>query len=366
MNEIQIQYLSPVIKVVSAGCNLRCGYCFYSGNQPEIKKMSIDILEVLTEKFLEGTKFVRFIWHGGEPTIMGTDFYRKAIEIQKKLKRPSQVIKNSIQTNATLLDNKWIDFIQERNISPGISLDGPRQLHNITRKNANGQGSFDQVVEGMELLRQAKITFRPIAVVNSKTVDCPEEIFWFFYNLGLSFSVNMCTSFPSDPDDVKKLAISPMQYAKFLARLLELWLDLDDENFRIRPLEDIVRGMFNRRVGLCRYEGICSTYITIDSNGDVYPCDEFLNEEFLLGNLVERSLSEVYSSRKLQNYYSGRADMWAVCRQCEWFNTCKGGCMREWKGRKSLHNPETEEFCQARKFIFEKTQKTLRALEYEL
>jgi len=203
-------------------------------------------------------------------------------------------------------------------------------------------------------------------VINSFNVTFPDEIFWFMHDLGVSFSANPCTAKPNDPEEVKALAISPTQYAVFLLRLLELWLKLDDKSFRIRPLDDIVKGVLGKQPSLCRYLGDCARYITIDSNGDVYPCDAFLDGNYLLGNLVEQGLQGIFAGAALVSYYESRSTMWHACRQCEWFLICKGGCMREWEGKKEIADPRDEEFCGARRWLFTQARAKLAQLGYEV
>lgn len=364
MEEWLFGNFSPVIKVVSAGCNLRCTYCFYSGHQPKIKIMDDYTLNILIKSCLEISPFVKFIWHGGEPTIPGIKFYRQVVEYQNLLRHSNQKIMNGIQTNATLVNKELAEFFRDNHFSVGVSLDGPEKLHNFARKNNSDKGSYNQVMRGVITLKEAGIKFGAIAVINSFTVHYPDEIFYFMHDLGLSFSANNCTAKQTDPIEIRNLAITSKQYTSFLLRLFDLWIKLDDRNFRINPLDDIVRGVSKKRPKLCKYNGICSRYITIDSNGDVYPCDEFLEEKYRFGNLINQSLPEILKSDSVQNYYSGRVKILASCQDCEWLNICNGGCMREWEGKKLVSNPKKYEFCKSRRVLFKSINKKLIRLGY--
>ncbi|MBI1863949.1 radical SAM protein [Candidatus Woesebacteria bacterium] len=364
MNEWIFRTFSPIIKVVGAGCNLRCTYCFYFGHQPKINIMGNDVLKLVLSECLQAASFVRFIWHGGEPTIAGAEYYRKILAIEDKVRRDGQKVTHSIQTNATLLNPQWIDLLKSKRFSIGVSIDGPEYLHNFARINANGRGSFREVQKGIVLFRNAGIKFGSIAVVNSYTVNFPEEIFWFMYNQKISFSANACVAYPSDPEEVRQLTISPMQFSNFLLRLLDLWLKTDDPTFNIKPLDDIIKGILGRQPSLCRYRGQCQMYLTIDSNGDVYPCDEYLNQNYNFGNLRQTPLKKIVQSTNLNEYYAGRTIMQTVCQNCQWFNICKGGCMREWGGSKSITDPRETEFCKARQFLFEEVRDRIQLLGY--
>ena len=364
MDKWLFRNFNPVIKAVSAGCNLRCGYCFYSGNQPEIKAMRPEVLRAVIARCLEVSPAVKFTWHGGEPTLAGIGFYQEAVALENELRHPNQRVTNTIQTNATIITREWTDFFLRSGFGVGVSIDGPERLHNFARRNAAGLGSFREMLSGMQTLRDGRVKFGAIAVVNSFTVDYPEEIFWFMRGLGLSFSANSCVARPSDPNEVRNLAISPTRYTEFLLRLSDLWFELDDPKFRIRPLEDVVKGVLGRSPSLCRYTGSCSRYVTVDYNGEVYPCDEFLEPKYLLGNLEGQSIAEILASQQATAYYFGRAATQVSCGACEWLRICKGGCMREWDGRKSIADPRNEEFCQARKMLFAGIQGRLASLGY--
>jgi len=217
--------LSPVIKAVSGGCNLRCNYCFYSGNQPEIKRMSVDTLEALTKHLLESpSKHFNFIWHGGEPMLLGIEFYEKALEAQTRYKRSDQDIRNSLQTNATLINQGWVDFFKRNSFGVGVSIDGPAELHDLVRVQTDGRGSYDQVVSGINQLKAANISFGGIAVVNRITVNHPETMFAFIKDGGIPMALNRCNANTDDPEEVRKLAVGPAEYNAFLLKIFDLWI----------------------------------------------------------------------------------------------------------------------------------------------
>lgn len=357
---------SPIIKAVSTGCNLRCDYCFYSGYQPELKKMDEGTLEVVISRFLEASpEQVEFIWHGGEPTLMGISFYQKAIALEKRLAKPGQRVRNSIQTNGTLIDGAWAQFLKENHWSIEISLDGPKGIHGLTRKDATGNNTYEASKQCLDLLKELAIPAGCIAVVNRYSIDYPEEIFSFFYKSKIPVKLNRCTAKLDDPETVQNLAISPQEYTKFLIRIFNIWLNTDDPNFRISPLKQLVSMNLGYPTEYCQYRGACGKYMTVDYNGEVYPCDEFKETRYLLGDLTEQTIFEIIGSRRFKDYHSGRKDILEKCQGCQWINICNGDCIREWGGKKIIADPKKEEFCQERQLLFSTIKRELNQRGYK-
>ncbi len=365
MNDWIFPHFSPIIKVVSAGCNLRCKYCFYSGNQPEIMIMDEKVLGIVIDQCLSVAPNVSFVWHGGEPTIAGIKYYQQMLRLCNELKRPGQRVSHNIQTNGTLLDEEWADFMRNNRFSIGVSLDGPEHINNYTRVDANGRGAFSSTMRGVNILKNANVKFGVLAVINSNSVKYPDEIFSFMYSKGLSFSANPCTSDPSDPDSVRELAVSPMQYANFVLRLMDLWLKLEDPTFKVGPVNDLIKAVLGKQPRICRFKGNCKRYVTIDSSGEVYPCDAFLNSKHILGDLKRESLQNIVDNDATRMYYSGRLKIIIGCGDCEWLQICKGGCMRTWEGEKSITDPREYEFCQARQYLFQSVRTRLSEIGYK-
>jgi len=363
MNSWLYPMFSPVMKVVSAGCNLRCGYCFYFGSQLEVHVMDESTLRLAIDECLSVAPNVKFIWHGGEPTIPGVDYYRQVLEICEELRRPDQHISHSIQTNATLLDDEWAIFLRESGFGVGVSIDGPQPIHDIVRVDVLGRGTHNLVMRGIQYLREHQVKFGTVTVINNHSVTQPDEIFWFFYNHEIRFNANICTANPNDPSPIKALAISPMEYARFVLRLMELWLEVDDPHFRVGPVDDIIKGVLGRPMRLCRFKGQCHLYVTIDHNGDVYPCDGFLDHRYLLGNLTTMRLPSILAGDRAIVYFQSRDEVRAGCGNCEWLSICQGGCMRTWAA-KSLAIPQDHSFCQARKLLFNEARAKLAQIGY--
>lgn len=360
------KHLAPIIKVVRTTCNLRCPYCFYEGSQSSrLEVMDEQVLEIILKRFFDmPSKNVQFFWHGGEPLLAGIPFYEKIIQTQKSLSQ-QHIIKNSLQTNGTLIDSTWAKFFKENHFGVGVSLDGPQHIHDLVRVNANGNGSFKQVMDGISTLRQEGMETGVIAVINSNSVKYPKELFSFFYKNRLSFSANDCVSGESEPQSVKELAVNPRDYAVFLLEILDLWLETGDTNFKVKPLEDFIHGVMGQKPQLCKFSGSCYRYITVDINGDIYPCHEYLNQQFLLGNLVEMPLGEIIKSSRYQQYYAGRGETKLTCGQCKWLQVCQGWCMRSWNGKNAINDLSEHQTCEMLQYLFEEISQKLRKFGYK-
>lgn len=355
---------TAILKPVSASCNLRCKYCFYDGQQGEISLMSDETLETVIARCLEATsKSVRFIWHGGEPLLAGISFYERVLKLEEKYCRPNQQVQNSIQTNATLLNEKWLRFLDANGFRIGISLDGPEKLHDFARIDTGGKGTFAKVIRAVNLMQSLGVNFGVIAVINSYSIRCPEQIYCFFSSQELSFSPNICM-------DAGELTANPLDYARFMIRIFDLWMDEDNPRMRIRPLinaTQAVLGLSPRYYDvsivpkLCRFQGNCHKYLTVDFNGDVYPCDKFTETRFKLGNLLEASLQEISAFREYQQFFGQREEVVQLCDGCEWFQVCQGGCMREWDITGERVNPHNA-YCEGRKILFTHIQKRLQKI----
>jgi len=194
-------------------------------------------------------------------------------------------------------------------------------------------------------------------------VTYPDDIFWFFYNNGINFNANPCTARPDDPEPVRDLAVSPTEYANFVLRLMDLWLEVDDPTFRVGPADDIIKGILGKRMKLCRFRGQCHMYVTIGHDGNVYPCDGFLDDRCWLGNLTVMPLSVTMSGVIATEYYLSRSIVQDGCGECEWLPICQGGCMRTW-GAKMIEIPQDREFCQARQLLFTQARDKLAQIGY--
>jgi uncharacterized protein len=267
-----------------------------------------------------------------------------------------------MQTNGTLISLKWARFFKEHCFGVGISLDGPEQIHNHTRKFSTGIGSFERTMKGIGFLHNLELNTGAIAVINSYSVQYPHEIFSFFYEHGIWFSANSCDAMLGDPQSILDLAVDPMEYAIFLLRVFDLWLETDNPHFMIKPITDFVRALMGKRTELCKFSGSCYRYITIDTNGDVYPCCEYKKTKYLLGNLLLSTFEEIACGKIFQDYYSKRQERLSICGECKWVSICQGWCRRNWEDKETFSRENG--YCDALQLIFSVVSNKLNSMGY--
>lgn len=316
-----------LVKPVSDLCNLNCSYC-YEGKGLERKrsKMSYQTLEELTIQILKYCKTtISWSWHGGEPLLRGIDFYREAILLQKKHNIKGVKIKNSIQTNGTLINKDWVIFFRENDFVVGISIDGSKDIHDDQRVDFNGNGSFDIIKKNVQLLLDFGLVPRCISVLNSENMDSPEEYFKTMLSLGFkSFDIHPSFGFDGSISESKS---NPKSYSEFMVSLFNIWKMNNDSTIRIRPFDEFFRAYIGERPTLCFNSGTCSSIIAINADGNVIPCTRpFHGDEFIFGNVNRSSLTEILKSPKWNNFVKDELIGQRFSKECEWGNLCFGGC----------------------------------------
>lgn len=345
--------ITPIIKVVGDSCNLRCGYCFYSTkDQLTSHVMSDELLEKCISEIIKfSNNKIIFIWHGGEPLLAGKDFFRNAVALQKKHKREDQEIRNSIQTNATLVDNEWAKFFKDNNFRVGISLDGDKLSHDVFRKNSAGKGSFEKTFQGINVLRSHGIEPGIIQTITKDNISRCAENFSFFANtLRLkNWGINPFFGRVSFNEQMKNQGVLNEELAGFLKKCFDMWLHRGDPKLRIREIDNFLTGIFGKRAKLCIFNGNCASYICIDYDGKIYPCDRFSGrDDLLFGDLSKQPLEEVLQSDVRVNYARCVNVPHPDCAVCEWKLMCHNGCTH--------HRPDGVNgkyyYCAARKEFF--------------
>ena len=355
---------SLLVKPVSARCNLACGYCFYLGRSelyPERPKRMVDeVLEAMISQFMDiCPTHASFSWQGGEPLLAGLDFYRRAVELQKAHGR-GQVVSNAFQTNGTLLDGEWARFFHEYRFLVGISLDGPAHLHNIYRRTRSGKPTFEMVMRGIEHLRAGKVDFNVLSVVNDVTVSHPEEIYEFLLSEGIKYMQFVpCLELDPKADAPPPYNVDPEEYGEFLCRTFDLWRR-DFPEVYVRLFNSVLAMRLGRPEGLCTLGPACGQYVVIEHNGDVYPCDFLVRPDTLLGNILETPLRRIVEGTRLLEFSRRKSTLPEECMECEWLDTCYGGCQyHRWdEGKRSR-----SEFCPAYRRFFEYSDEGFRELE---
>jgi uncharacterized protein len=323
-------------KPVSSACNLNCSYCYYSVENSKIgstvnSRIEFDLLEKYISQHIEATTddLILFSWHGGEPTLAGIDFYRKAVEIQKKYLPVGKKLVNGIQTNGTLINDEWCRFLKSENFLVGISMDGPEEFHDRFRLKNIGQGTFNEVLRGYQLLQRYEITTEILCVVNAVNAEYPQEVYRFLKSLNAGFItflplVERKSDFKTEVTDN---TVSPEAFGKFLVQIFDEWIENDIGKVTVQIFEEALRVAFDKEHTLCIFKENCGGVPVIESNGDFYSCDHFVNPQHLLGNISEKSVSDFLDSAEQKAFGKAKSlTLPEYCRNCEVLSMCNGEC----------------------------------------
>ena len=323
-----------LIKPTGPSCNLACDYCFYLEKEslyPGKNRMELSTAERMVYQLLEPGGPVTFSWQGGEPTLMGLDFFRKAVEFQKKHGHSGQRITNTIQTNGLLLDEDWAKFFQKYNFLVGLSLDGPGDLHDAYRKSPGGKGSFAEVMQAAGLLEKHKVPFNVLTVLNRRTVKQPLRITNFFLQNDLNYIQFIPAIETVEADvggEISPFSPRPVEVGKFLDKVFQKWASSFPPRFSVRYFDSILNTCLGYEPGMCRIDANCGSYLVVEHNGDVYPCDFFVEKDLKLGNLNQTSLKEVAGGEEFNRFAEEKFEFSEECRDCDYLNYCYGGCQR--------------------------------------
>lgn len=318
---------------VGPTCNLDCEYCYYLKKTelyPETNnfQMTEEILEEYIKQYIDAQPgpVVNFGWQGGEPTLRGLDFFKKAVKLQQKYAPTGWKIENSIQTNAVLIDDQWAKFLKANNFLVGVSLDGPKNLHNRYRKDKNDKGTHQKVLARIEKLKEYEIEYNILAVVNNLNSKKPKEVYQFFKELAADF-IQFIPIVERDAEkEIISRSVAPKEYGKFLIGVFNEWInDLGD--IYVQIFEESVSAWAGFGTNLCVFSQTCGKGPVMEYNGDLYACDHFVEPEYKLGNINQISILEMMNSSQQQKF--GRAkteDLNPQCLECDYKFICNGGC----------------------------------------
>lgn len=353
----------PVIKPVGGSCNLHCAYCYFrqkEGGKTNTTVMGDGTLRSLIDATCGNQKTVEFIWHGGEPLLAGIDFYHQVLEHESSWFSGEKRIYNSIQTNGTLVDERWVDFFSSNNFAAGVSLDGPAQFHDRVRGYRDGKGSFKKTMEAIHLLKEGGVLSDIICCISSVNCDFPDSIFDFFIAQGIKRLKFLQVQGRDQRDRLLPCSITGEQYANFLIGIFKKWLKLDDPEVEIREIKSIVNLMLGGNFRECMFAGECYKYFTVYPDGSIYGCDSLPKVESMRFGHISEGLKQLEISPNFIKFRQRMKELKKKCASCEWFHICRGGCLQDWWP--DIFNPKTRNlFCEGLKKIFTTLQKALRA-----
>jgi len=356
---------SLLIKPASAVCNLDCSYCFYLDRDADpykalpARRMTTDTLERLVDTFLfYSYPQSVFAFQGGEPTLAGLPFFEQLVEFQKQYGRGGQAVSNSLQTNAVLIDQSWCDFFRSYQWLLGVSLDGPEEINDLYRFNKEGRGTWRRVIQSVELLQKNRVDFNILCVLSQANVERPRELYRFYRSLGIdNLQFIPLAEFAADGSPMP-YTITPEQYGRFLCEIFDLWWP-DRRKVRIRLFDNLAEALAGQKPGSCTLHETCDSYVVVEYNGDVYPCDFFVEGGWKLGNVTLDSWPEIARRTRRYQFASKKTLAHPDCQVCEYQSICHGGCP------KFRHGPlrrfdDLDYFCAAYKMIYARSLGPLR------
>ncbi len=321
-------------------CNLDCKYCYFLSKErlyPNSDfRMSETVLEEYTRQYIETQQVheVTFAWQGGEPTLMGLDFYKQAVGYQQKHKKPGMRIFNALQTNAVTLDDDWCAFFAENDFLLGVSVDGPKHLHDAYRVDKGGAPTFDRVMAGVELLKKHKVEFNILTTVHAANAEHPLEIYRFIRDEMQAQFIQFIPIVERDNDTgfqegsgVTDRSVTAEQYGRFLTTIFDEWVRHDVGRMYVQIFDVALAAWTGNNPGLCIFEETCGTALAMEHNGDVYSCDHYVEPKFKLGNIIDVPLSNIVVMDRQRDFGLAKRDtLPQYCRDCEVRFVCNGGC----------------------------------------
>jgi uncharacterized protein len=337
-------------KPIGPICNLDCKYCFYLEKEnlyPGTKQwaMSRELLERYIHQYIAAQPLdeVHFAWQGGEPTLLGVDFFRTAVELQRRFAN-GKTIYNALQTNGTLIDDEWAGFLAEHHFLVGVSIDGPRELHDCYRVDKGQAPTFDRVMRGITKLKEHNVEFNTLTVVHRRNSAHPIEVYRFLKEIGSGFIqfipiverraveadgdglVLIQPSFQSAAQ-VTDWSVEPEAYGKFLSRIFDEWVKQDVGRYFVQLFDVALESWLGLDASLCVFRKTCGSALAMEHTGDLYSCDHFVYPENKLGNIMDAALEQLVTSPQQKAFGNAKCDsLPQMCRRCEVRFACNGEC----------------------------------------
>ena len=373
-------------KPSGATCNLACSYCFFLDKEllyPNSKfRMPEDVLEDYIQQLIETHRSnqVTVAWQGGEPTLMGVDFYRQAIAYQEKYRKPGMGrnqdmrFENTMQTNGTLLDDEWCQFFKENDYLIGISIDGPRGLHDTHRVDKGGAPTFDKVMRGLRLLQKHSVEYNILVTVNRATADHPKEVYRFLRDEAGTEWIQFIPviermnpgglNLIQEGEQVSERSVRPEQFGRFLIQVFDEWVHNDVGKVYVQTFEAALRNWLDMPTsGMCVFEKTCGYGLAMEHNGDLYSCDHFVEPDYLLGNIKEQHMLEMVGSDEQYKFGQDKYDtLPKYCLECPVLFACNGECPKN----RFIRTPDGEAglnyLCAGYKAFFQRVDEPMRIM----
>lgn len=356
-------------KPAGAACNLDCGYCFYLAKAAlypgSTSQMSDATLEAYIRQLLEAQRGIvtTIAWQGGEPSLMGLDFYRRAVEIIERYRHPGQQVEHTFQTNGVLLDDEWAAFFKQHGFLVGLSVDGPQALHDAYRVNKGGQGTFRQVMAAWEHLARHGVETNILCTVHAANQDHGRRVYCFFRDEMRAEHIQFIPIVEhAAGSSTAGCTVGAEQYGRFLADVFEEWVRHDVGRVFVQLFEATLNAHFGQHP-LCVHAPTCGHALALEHNGDLYACDHFVAPDFLLGNIHDTSMAGLVSSGRQAAFgQAKRAGLTRQCRSCGVRSLCNGGCPKDRFVNSRDGEPGHNYLCPGLYYFFQHTGPAMRAM----
>lgn len=383
---------TTMIKIAGPVCNLDCDYCYYlekdalyPGKKFNLSAfgMKADVLEKLICDYIRSQpqKHIEFIWHGGEPTLLGIDYFRKALELQKKYGEGKEIA-NVLQTNGTLIDDRWAAFLAENHFLCGLSIDGPQKFHDKHRRFTNGRGSWEKAVECAKIFRKYGVEFNTMSVVNASNSKEPVAVYEFLKSIGSRFmqfspiverialdekaSLSIVDPQYSQETALMQENVSAEDWGNFLCRIFDHWIKSDVGYCYVNWFDNTLAAYAGLQPSLCSMAPYCGCSLAVEHNGDVYCCDHFVFPAYRLGNIFRQDIAEMAKSDRQLFFEQHKKDsLSARCRSCTYLNACGGDCPKN-RIAQTAEGEYISCLCQGFHMFFEHTRKQFEYMANEL
>jgi uncharacterized protein len=381
-------------KPIGPICNLDCKYCFYLEKEnlyPNTRHwaMSPEVLERYIQQYIAAQPVdeVHFAWQGGEPTLLGVDFFRTVIALQQKYAN-GKTIHNALQTNATLIDDEWGQFLAEHNFLVGVSIDGPRELHDYYRVDKGNAPTFDRVMRGLDHLKHHKVEFNTLTVVNRQNSQRPLEVYRFLKEAGSGFIqfipvVERKAATPNAdglvliqpsldqaaevPAQVTAWSVEPLAYGRFLAKIFDEWVKQDVGRVFVQQFDVALESWLGMEASLCVFRRTCGSALAIEHTGDLYSCDHYVYPENKLGNIRNADLAMMTASLQQKDFGQAKLNsLPAMCRQCDVRFACNGECPKHRFTKSPDGEPGLNYLCAGYKHFFHHIDPFMQFMATEL
>ncbi len=350
------------VKPAGAICNLACRYCYYLDKglfaaEAGPLRMPEYILEDYIAQHIAASpdEIIRFCWHGGEPTVLGVGYFRAIIEIQRRLCPSGRSIANGMQTNGTLLDEDWVRFLAAEGFAVGLSLDGPRALHDRHRLTRDGRSTFDETMRGYEVLRRHGVAIDILCVVSAANVRHPAEVYGFFREIGASYVtfLPLVEPRPEAPGGVSAESVPSEAWGDFLCAVFDEWQSRDIGRIKVQVIGEAARTAFGQEHSLCIFRPVCGDIPVVERNGNFYACDHYVDAEHCLGNIRTTPLLDLLESPAQRAFGLAKLEgLPRACLSCEVRLMCNGECPKNRFARSPDGEPDLNYLCVGYKKFF--------------